>query len=220
MKSLVNVILAALVLAGCSADTPKSEADFVTVREAWIKSADSGMTSAFAEIQNTGSEQVRVVAAQSSASAMMALHEIVSASPVDALPAFGIDRLDSAWSGGDLLLQICAEDPVPVAHALRVLTKNVRSMASIRWVQRGFRSARGSSPAGTTMRNLMGQVDGTVNPDPTTDFDALVWNPQGGNTIIIRRIAVELDTWDELDRGGREFAVGVAHCSCTPRSRR
>nr|WP_296763597.1 Dyp-type peroxidase [Rhodococcus sp. (in: high G+C Gram-positive bacteria)] len=129
-------------------------------------------------------------------------------SPVDALPAFGIDRLESAWSDGDLLLQICADDPVPAAHALRVLTKNVRSMASIRWVQRGFRSARGSKSAGTTMRNLMGQVDGTVNPDPALDFDALVWNPEGGTSMIVRRIAVEMDTWDELDRGGREFAVG------------
>lgn len=128
--------------------------------------------------------------------------------PVRALPPFGIDRLDSRWSEGDLLLQICADDPVPVSHAVRVLTKNVRSMAKIRWVQRGFRTSRGSVQQGTTMRNLMGQVDGTVNPDPTVDFDALVWNRDGGTSLVLRRIAVELDTWDELDRGGREFSVG------------
>lgn len=58
------------------------------------------------------------------------------------------------------------------------------------------------------MRNLMGQVDGTVNLKPATDFDALVWNRDGGTSLVLRRIAVELDTWDELDRGGREFAVG------------
>nr|WP_240931255.1 Dyp-type peroxidase [Rhodococcus sp. B10] len=130
------------------------------------------------------------------------------ASPVTPLPGFGIDRLEPRWSDGDLLLQVCADDPVPVAHAVRVLTKNVRSMASTRWVQRGFRSARGSQASGTTMRNLMGQVDGTENPSSTTDFDALVWNDTGGTSLVVRRIAVELDTWDELDRGGREFAVG------------
>lgn len=129
-------------------------------------------------------------------------------SPVAPLPSFGVDRLESRWSDGDLILQICADDPVPVAHALRVLAKNVRSVASIRWVQRGFRSSRGAQQSGTTMRNLMGQVDGTVNPSPATEFDALVWNADGGTSMIVRRIAVELDTWDELDRGGREFAVG------------
>lgn len=130
------------------------------------------------------------------------------ASPVRQLPSFGIDRLEDRWNGGDLLLQVCADDPSAVSHAVRVLTKNVRSMASIRWVQRGFRSSRGARTEGTTMRNLMGQVDGTVNPDPATDFDSLVWNDDGSTSMIVRRISVELDTWDELDRGGREFAVG------------
>ncbi|KZF00910.1 MAG: Dyp-type peroxidase [Rhodococcus sp. (in: high G+C Gram-positive bacteria)] len=129
-------------------------------------------------------------------------------SPVEALPPFGIDRLETQWSDGDVLLQVCADDPLTVAHAVRVLTKNVRTMASIRWVQRGFRSARGAQKSGTTMRNLMGQVDGTVNPDPAVDFDSLVWNRDGGTSMVVRRIAIELDTWDELDRGGREFAVG------------
>lgn len=124
------------------------------------------------------------------------------------LPEFGIDRLESRWSGGDLLLQLCADDPVSLAHAVRVLAKNVRSTASIRWVQRGFRAAHGAQPSGTTMRNLMGQVDGTENPDPATDFDALVWDSTGGTSLVLRRIAVELDTWDELDRGGREFVLG------------
>ncbi|ORI18774.1 peroxidase [Rhodococcus sp. 1163] len=124
------------------------------------------------------------------------------------LPEFGIDRLESRWSGGDLLLQLCADDPVSLAHAVRVLAKNVRSTSSIRWVQRGFRAAHGAQPPGTTMRNLMGQVDGTENPDPATDFDALVWDSTGGTSLVLRRIAVELDTWDELDRGGREFVLG------------
>lgn len=132
------------------------------------------------------------------------------------LPAFGIDRLDPAFTGGDLVLQVCSDDPVTVAHTVRVLVKNVRSLVTVRWTQRGFRRSRGSEPAGTTMRNLMGQVDGTTNLVPgTPDFDALVWDDgsgqpwlAGGTSMVVRRIAIELDTWDELDRPGREASVG------------
>lgn len=130
-----------------------------------------------------------------------------------ALPAFTVDRLEEAWSGGDLLLQIGADDPVTVAHAQRMLLKDTRSFATVRWVQPGFRRARGSEAPGTTMRNLFGQVDGTANPVPgTADFDDLVWVRDGwlagGTSLVLRRIRMDLDRWDRLDRGGREQSVG------------
>ncbi|AKS31360.1 Dyp-type peroxidase [Mycolicibacterium goodii] len=130
------------------------------------------------------------------------------------LPEFGPDRIEPKWSGGDLLLQICGDDPVAIAHATRVLTKNVRSMTAQRWRQTGFRSARGADRAGTSMRNLMGQVDGTVNLAPE-DFDGLVWLGDdvpaalaGGTLMVLRRIEMHLDTWDELDRESKELTVG------------
>jgi dye decolorizing peroxidase len=129
------------------------------------------------------------------------------------LPAFTIDRLEDAWSGGDLLLQIAADDPMTVAHAQRMLLKDTRSFATVRWTQPGFRRARGSEVSGTTMRNLFGQVDGTVNLEPgTADFDDLVWVRDGwlagGTSLVLRRIRMDLDKWDRLDRGGREQSVG------------
>lgn len=129
------------------------------------------------------------------------------------LPAFGIDRLEPAWSDGDLLLQICAEDPLAAAHAARMLLKDARSFAEVRWWQDGFRRAHGTVAPGTTMRNLFGQVDGTSNPIPgSADFDRLVWVPDGwlagGTGMVVRRIRMDLDTWDELDRPGREQSVG------------
>lgn len=129
------------------------------------------------------------------------------------LPGFGIDRLEDSWSGGDLLLHFAADDPFTVAHAVRMLLKDVRNTALVRWVQRGFRRAQGSERPGTTMRNLFGQVDGTVNPRPADqDFDELVWCKQGwlngGTSMVIRRIAMDLDKWDRLDRAGREESVG------------
>ena len=88
-----------------------------------------------------------------------------------------IDRLEDRWSGGDLLLQICADDPLTVAHAARVLASGVRGVATQRWVQRGFRRAVGTDPSGRTQRNLFGQLDGTVNPAPAeSDFEALLFS--------------------------------------------
>ncbi|MEU6998255.1 Dyp-type peroxidase [Nonomuraea sp. NPDC046570] len=127
------------------------------------------------------------------------------------LPRFSVDRLEERWSGGDLLLQICGDDPVSVAHALRMTLKDTRSFAKIRWVQRGFRQA--TQRAGLTQRNLMGQLDGTVNPVPgTPDFERAVWIGQGplagGTTLVLRRIRMLMDTWDAADRVAKEFSVG------------
>ncbi|CAG7844949.1 putative deferrochelatase/peroxidase EfeN [Pseudoclavibacter triregionum] len=134
------------------------------------------------------------------------------------LPAYSIDRLEDRWSGGDLLIQVCADDPLTLAHAQRMLLKDVRAFGSIRWAQPGFRNARGSLPTGTTMRNLFGQVDGTVNPHPgDADFDAVVWVGEGsgqpawmigGSSLVLRRIHMNLETWDEVDRPGREASIG------------
>lgn len=129
------------------------------------------------------------------------------------LPSFAVDRLDPAFCGGDLLLQIGADDPLTVAHAARMLLRDARSFADVLWTQTGFRRARGSEPANTTTRNLFGQVDGTVNPTPgSADFNRLVWAEggwlSGGTGMVVRRIRMDLDKWDRLDRAGREQAVG------------
>ncbi|WP_067184918.1 Dyp-type peroxidase [Microtetraspora niveoalba] len=131
------------------------------------------------------------------------------------LPAFGIDRLEKQWSGGDLLVQICADDGVTLSHALRMIVKDARAFAKVRWTQRGFRRSAQIQAPGTTQRNLMGQLDGTVNPAPgTADFDRAVWiidGPEwlrGGTTLVLRRIHMDLETWDAADRVAREFSVG------------
>src|SRR5690606_35480508 len=92
---------------------------------------------------------------------------------------------------------------------------------TVRWTQAGFRRAHGSQAAGTTMRNLFGQLDETVNPAPATpDFDALVWIRDGwlagGTSMVVRRIAMDLDRWDELDRPGREQSTGRFLASGAP----
>jgi dye decolorizing peroxidase len=99
-----------------------------------------------------------------------------------------------------------------------MLERDLRGFAGALWAQQGFRQARGSEATGTTMRNLMGQVDGTVNPDPNEDdFAGLVWCDgsargeawlKNGSALVLRRIRMELDTWDMVDRPGREQTIG------------
>ncbi|MFC0582937.1 Dyp-type peroxidase [Micrococcoides hystricis] len=147
------------------------------------------------------------------------------------LPKYGIDKLQKRYTGGDLLLQICADDPLTVAHARRMLLKDSRYYTTMAWIQHGFRNARGSYPEKTTMRNLFGQVDGSANPDRGSEnFDYLVYGEgelghipagmdaeKGGHlkpwfpnatSLVLRRIEMNLDTWDELDRPAREMSVG------------
>jgi dye decolorizing peroxidase len=139
------------------------------------------------------------------------------------LPSFKVDRLEERWNDGDLLVQICADDGVALAHALRMTVKDTRAFTRVRWVQRGFRRSPGVQPAGTTQRNLMGQLDGTVNPVPgTADFDHAIWVRdapgwlRGGTTLVLRRIRMELEKWDEADPVGKEFAVGRRLASGAP----
>ncbi|GEO94278.1 Dyp-type peroxidase [Kocuria turfanensis] len=132
------------------------------------------------------------------------------------LPRFSVDRLEDRWSGGDLLLQICAEDRLTVSHAQRMLFKDARSTTAVRWIQEGFRHTVGSTASGGSMRNLFGQVDGTVNPAPgTEEFERVVYGRGGcpawvedGTALVLRRIAMDLDTWDEVDTPAREDSVG------------
>ncbi|WP_203718103.1 Dyp-type peroxidase [Asanoa siamensis] len=134
---------------------------------------------------------------------------------LEPLPAFPIDKLQPRWTGGDLLIQICADDPLTVTHTQRMLIKDTRAFGRLRWTQRGFRRGRGMQDDGVTQRNVMGQLDGTRNPPLGSPvFDGAVWvdsGPRwlhGGTTVVVRRIRAELETWDAADPTAKEFAVG------------
>ena len=129
------------------------------------------------------------------------------------LPAFEVDRLERRWSGGDLLLQLCADSPTTLAHAQRRLTAVSSPIATVRWVQRGFREPY--EGPGLSMRNLFGQVDGTVQPNLAGPDDDLLWvgahGPawlREGSALVVRRIAMDMDRWDLVDRDSRENAIG------------
>lgn len=139
------------------------------------------------------------------------------------LPAFGIDRLEEQYTGGDLMLQIAAEDPLTVSHAARMLLKDARAFTRVRWVQPGFRRSPGTQAPGTTMRNLFGQLDGSANAQLGSEhFSRVVWIEEGpfagGTSMVIRRIRMDLDGWDEADRAAREQSTGTRLDSGAPLS--
>lgn len=129
------------------------------------------------------------------------------------LPAFTIDKLRDQWGAADLILQVCADSPNTVAHTQRRLIKTAGPLVRVAWVQRGFREP--FEGPGLPMRNLLGQVDGTVQPDVAGADEALLWAGseaptwlRDGSAMIVRRIEMNLDSWDRVDRAARENVIG------------
>lgn len=124
------------------------------------------------------------------------------------------DKLDERWGAADLVLQICCDDPLALSHATRQLTRSGIDYVATRWMQQGFLHAYGAKDKGQTPRNLFGQIDGTVNPRTDTQLNRQVWISEGpewtkgGTVMVVRRIRMNLDTWEILDRESREIAMG------------
>jgi deferrochelatase/peroxidase EfeB len=130
------------------------------------------------------------------------------------LPSFAGERLDASRSDGDLGLVVAADDPVVVAHTSRVLRRLAAGVATVRWQQVGFNSARGGGSETATGRNLMGQLDGTNNPklaDPDFAERIFATGPawlKGGSYLVVRRIRMLLDDWDAVPVADQERVIG------------
>lgn len=131
------------------------------------------------------------------------------------LPAFKVDQLREEYSYGDVLLHISADDPIILSHGVRSLVRDSVGFAKVRYSQQGFSNAQGVVPGGVRQRNLMGQVDGTDNPEiGSSDFNNIVWVENGpdwligGTFLVFRRIAMQLGTWDALGRTDKELVIG------------
>ncbi|MDT0302605.1 Dyp-type peroxidase [Streptomonospora wellingtoniae] len=134
------------------------------------------------------------------------------------LPSFSTDALQQEWCGGDLLLQVGAEDPVVAAAAVQHLLGRAGARVRVRWAVRGFRrTAAAAEDPGATPRNLMGQIDGTNNPARESSLlqrtvqvgraAGPAWMA-GGSYVVVRRIRMLLDDWFGEDSGHRERVIG------------
>jgi deferrochelatase/peroxidase EfeB len=137
------------------------------------------------------------------------------------LPALPSDQLQKASTGGDLSLQACADDPQVAYHAIRDLTRMARGVATTRWTVIGF--GRASAGKGqTTPRNLMGFKDGTRNIKEDADFQKFVWVDddqawtRGGSYQVVRKIQMNIETWDADPIGDQHDVIGRTKASGAP----
>lgn len=121
--------------------------------------------------------------------------------------SFSRDKLKPEWGQTDVVVQICGDNATTVAHTLRHMVRAGSDYAEVAWVQQGFINAEQG-----TARNLFGQVDGTINPRTPEEFEQQVWIEEGtfagGTAMVVRRIEMNMDTWEEVDRPAREIAIG------------
>ncbi|MBV7295341.1 Dyp-type peroxidase [Corynebacterium sp. TAE3-ERU12] len=138
------------------------------------------------------------------------------------LPKYDRDNLQDKWSGGDIMLQVCCDDPMTLSHVTRYMIRNGAPYVDLRWAQVGFLNANGSRPEGATPRNRFGQLDGTINPRTDEEYDDIVWineGPEwlrGGTSMVVRRVEMFLREWELLDRNTREEVVGRKLASGAP----
>ncbi|MBI5028552.1 MAG: deferrochelatase/peroxidase EfeB [Actinobacteria bacterium] len=146
------------------------------------------------------------------------------------LPHFPGDKLDPAGSDGDLCVQACSNDPQVAVHAIRNLTRIAFGRAAVRWSQLGFGRTSSTARDQATPRNLFGFKDGTASlrAEDTDDLDAHVWTApsgdartswlDGGSYLVVRKIAMHIETWDRSSLREQERIVGRTKAEGAPLS--
>lgn len=132
------------------------------------------------------------------------------------LPHFPRDQLKEDFTGGDICIQACADDPQVAFHAVRNLVRVARANVTMRWSQLGFNSFEGNE----TPRNLFGFKDGTGNPQgeglaKTVWYDGDNWL-KNGTFLVARRVQMHLETWDRTNLNGQEETFGRHRDSGAP----
>ncbi len=126
------------------------------------------------------------------------------------LPPFPKEQLKEKYTGGDIVIQACADDEQVAFHAVRNLVRKGRNAITMKWSQSGF-AAIGDRMS--TPRNLFGFKDGTANVTKEKDFDKVIWCDskdwmQGGSFMAVRRIQMFLETWDRTNLQEQENTFG------------
>ncbi|MFC5889273.1 Dyp-type peroxidase [Kitasatospora sp. CM 4170] len=180
-----------------------------TLLGAWTRTLSSAVTGPPPDPRLRGAGTARLTSLVGVGPALAARLNLAVPAGLADLPPFPGDRLDPARGGGDLLVQLCAEDRWTLAVVGELLTSAARTAgAAPRWAQSGFLPP---TEPGATPRNLFGFKDGTANPDEGA-AKQWVWGPPGphenGTVLVYRRIRMDTAAFAALPEDGQNLVMG------------
>ncbi len=138
------------------------------------------------------------------------------------LPPAAHEAVAPSDRGGDLLLQICASDPLvpPIAAAALLAMPGVRE----RWRQSGARGPHVPVADGVTApRNVLGFIDGIIGPHTPAEQQRDLWLPgpapvAGGTIAVVRRMALDVARFAAMPTAAQEAVFGRRRDTGTPLS--
>ncbi|MEV4342604.1 Dyp-type peroxidase [Streptomyces sp. NPDC049590] len=140
------------------------------------------------------------------------------------LPRFSRERIAPRSRGGDLLLQICAGDPLLLPVVAAALLGQAGDRIRERWRQSGRRGPEVPVTGDVSApRNLLGFIDGIVGPHTPAEQRRHLWltgpAPVAGGTIaVLRRMELDLPRFAALSVAGQEAVFGRRRATGAPLS--
>lgn len=140
------------------------------------------------------------------------------------LPRFSRERIAARARGGDLLIQICASDPLLLPVVAAALLDQAGDRVHERWRQSARRGANVPVADGRTApRNPLGFIDGIVGPHTTAEQQRDLWlaGPAavaGGTLAVLRRMELDLSRFAALSVAEQEAVFGRHRASGAPLS--
>jgi deferrochelatase/peroxidase EfeB len=144
------------------------------------------------------------------------------------LPALPNEDLNPDYTGGDLCLQACSDDPLVAFHAVRNLARIGMGVVEHNWLELGFGRTSTTSTGQQTPRNLLGFKDGTRNikAQQTSLMGDYVWVGQetdqpwmrNGSYLVARKIQMFLENWDRDYLQDQEHVIGRSKIAGAPLS--
>ena len=163
----------ALTLAACSSGGSSTDSGSLTVKDAWVKAADSGMTAAFGEIKNSSDHEITIVSGTSPATSEVQLHEVVDSTMRQVeggfvIPAGGTLTLQP---GGFHLMFLDVPSPITAGETVSItLTLDDGSTFTFTAVAKDFAGANESYDGGMSMSPSDGMDmggDEGMSPSPS-----------------------------------------------------
>ena len=143
------------------------------------------------------------------------------------LPPLPNEDLDPDYTGGDLCIQACSDDPLVAFHAVRNLARIGMGVVEHNWMELGFgrtstTTASQPPPQPARLQGRHPQHQGRAG-DLMNDY---VWvgretdQPwlRGGSYLVARKIRIFVENWDRDYLQDQENVIGRAKVSGAPLS--